>query len=80
MISKFAIWLIRLYQCTLSLLIGNQCRFFPSCSEYTRQAIETHGLVKGAGLGANRICRCHPWHEGGFDPVPEKTPQQTTEN
>ena len=48
------------------------CRFVPSCSEYFGDAIETHGLMKGGGIGLRRICRCHPWSEAGFDPVPGK--------
>lgn len=72
MLARIAIKLIAVYQCTLSLLIGNQCRFYPSCSHYTQQAIEQHGLLKGGGYGCRRILRCHPWHPGGFDPVPEK--------
>lgn len=71
MITKLVIKLIRLYQLTLSLLIGNQCRFYPTCSEYTKLAIETHGLLRGSYLGIRRISCCHPWHEGGYDPVPE---------
>ena len=50
--------------------IGKDCRFFPSCSEYTAQAIQKHGACKGACLGLKRILRCHPWNPGGFDPVP----------
>lgn len=71
MLDKFAIKLIRVYQLTLSLLIGQQCRFFPSCSHYTQEAIEKHGLVRGIGLGSKRILRCHPWHPGGIDLVPD---------
>ena len=70
MITRIAIKLITLYQYSLSRLIGSQCRFYPSCSHYTKEAIETHGLLKGFYLGSRRIARCHPWHEGGFDPVP----------
>lgn len=70
MITRLAIRLITLYQLTLSLLIGNQCRFYPSCSQYTREAIETHGLAKGIWLGLRRISHCHPWHAGGVDLVP----------
>ncbi|WP_411268246.1 membrane protein insertion efficiency factor YidD [Pseudohongiella sp. O18] len=70
MLAKIAIKLISVYQCTLSLLIGNQCRFYPSCSHYTQDAIVTHGLAKGCMMGAKRILRCHPWHPGGYDPVP----------
>jgi putative membrane protein insertion efficiency factor len=65
--------LIRTYQLTLSPLLGPRCRFYPSCSRYTLEAIETHGALRGTWLGAKRICRCHPFHEGGFDPVPEPT-------
>lgn len=62
--------LIRLYQYLLSPWIGNQCRFYPTCSEYARQAIEYHGSLKGTWLALKRISRCHPWHPGGIDLVP----------
>lgn len=71
MLDKIAIKLITLYQHTFSLLIGNQCRFYPSCSHYTQEAIQKHGLVRGIGLGSRRILRCHPWHPGGIDLVPD---------
>ena len=61
---------IRLYQLTLSPMLGNVCRFTPSCSRYAIEALEKHGPVKGLYLAARRIMRCNPWHEGGFDPVP----------
>ena len=70
MVKTYLIKLITLYQKTLSLLVGRQCRFEPSCSQYTKEAIELHGSIKGTILGARRISRCHPWHEGGYDPVP----------
>ena len=71
MIKSLLIRLITLYQLTLSFLIGNQCRFHPTCSQYTKEAIEQDGSLKGSMFGAKRICSCHPWHEGGYDPVPE---------
>lgn len=71
MLDKVAIKMITVYQYTLSLLIGNQCRFYPSCSHYTQEAIQKHGLARGVWLGSRRILRCHPWHPGGIDLVPE---------
>lgn len=62
--------LIRLYQYAISPLLGRRCRFFPSCSEYAAEAVEKHGVFKGAALGLKRLSRCHPWNPGGFDPVP----------
>lgn len=63
-------FLIRTYQVTLSALIGRQCRYLPTCSTYTDEAIQRHGLWAGGWIGAARICRCHPWGASGFDPVP----------
>jgi len=62
--------LIRIYQYAISPFLGRRCRFFPSCSEYTAEAVARHGAGKGALLGLKRIVRCHPWNAGGFDPVP----------
>lgn len=62
--------LIRAYQWVLSPLLGPSCRFYPSCSHYALEAIENHGALRGVWLTVKRISRCHPWHEGGFDPVP----------
>ena len=62
--------LIRCYKYAISPLLGSRCRFYPSCSEYTAEAVEKHGALKGALLGMKRIFRCHPWNPGGFDPVP----------
>ncbi|MEQ8484268.1 MAG: membrane protein insertion efficiency factor YidD [Pseudomonadales bacterium] len=68
--KRAALALIRLYQLTLSPFIGQQCRFHPSCSHYAAEAIDRYGVMRGSWLGARRLCRCHPFHPGGFDPVP----------
>jgi len=70
MVTKVIQQLIRLYQRMLSPLLGPRCRYYPSCSQYTLEALQVHGLWRGLWLGARRIARCHPLHEGGFDPVP----------
>jgi len=62
--------LIRAYQYLLRPLLGANCRFYPSCSDYAREAVEKYGALKGAWLALRRISRCHPYHPGGFDPVP----------
>ena len=67
---KLLLVLIRCYKYAISPLLGQNCRFFPSCSDYSVQAIEKYGALKGSGLALKRILRCHPWNPGGFDPVP----------
>jgi uncharacterized protein len=62
------IGLIRVYQVTLSPLLGNVCRFEPSCSRYMIEALRKYGLFRGLGKGLYRISRCHPWNPGGYDP------------
>jgi len=62
--------LLRAYQYALRPLLGANCRFHPSCSDYAREAIERHGAVRGVWLAARRLARCHPYHAGGYDPVP----------
>lgn len=62
--------LIRFYQLAISPVMPPSCRFMPSCSAYAIDALAQHGPIKGAYLAAHRICRCHPWNDGGFDPVP----------
>lgn len=66
----FLILLIRLYQLTLSPLLGSSCRFTPTCSQYGLQAVRKHGAFKGGWLTIKRIGRCHPWGGHGHDPVP----------
>jgi uncharacterized protein len=60
---------LRTYKRWVSPLLPSACRFHPTCSEYMMQAVEAHGVVRGVWLGVRRLCRCHPFHEGGFDPV-----------
>jgi len=69
--QKLLISLLRAYQYLISPLLGNHCRFFPSCSSYAITAVQTHGALSGSWLALKRVLRCHPWHPGGFDPVPE---------
>ena len=70
MLSRvIAIGLIRTYKLVISPLLPSACRFHPTCSEYMKDAIEKHGVLKGVGMGLRRLSRCHPFHEGGFDPV-----------
>lgn len=64
------LWLIRIYQTFVSPMLPPSCRFIPSCSVYTYQAIDKYGLFKGGWLGVKRISRCHPLNPGGYDPVP----------
>lgn len=71
--SKFCILLIAAYRYLLSPVLGNHCRYHPSCSNYTTQAIQRFGCISGIYLGTKRILRCHPWHSGGYDPVPNKS-------
>jgi hypothetical protein len=61
---------VRGYQYALRPMLGANCRFYPSGSDYAREAIERHGAMRGSWLAARRVCRCHPYHPGGFDPVP----------
>ena len=66
-----AIILVRIYQWTLRPLLGQNCRFYPTCSDYSLQALERHGFFYGSWLTVKRLCKCHPWHPGGTDHIPE---------
>ncbi|WP_395375038.1 membrane protein insertion efficiency factor YidD [Marinicella sp. W31] len=80
MIKTILIKLIHVYRYLFSPFLGNRCRFHPSCSEYMIEAIQQHGIIRGMGLGFKRLGRCHPWSEGGLDPVPEaKTKNHKTQ-
>ncbi len=68
------ILLVRGYRVLISPLLGPRCRFYPSCSQYALEALERHGALHGAWLAVRRVLRCHPWHPGGVDPVPDGIP------
>ena len=70
--KRLLVILLRGYQLLLSPMLGQRCRFYPSCSHYAIEAINTHGAARGAWLTLRRLGKCHPWHEGGLDPVPPK--------
>ena len=69
--------LIKFYRYLISPWVGHHCRFEPTCSAYALTSIERFGALRGAGLAARRLSTCHPWHEGGIDPEPEKKPEIT---
>ncbi len=71
MIARAALLAISLYRRAISPLLPPACRFYPSCSQYAAEAIQKHGLVAGGMLSLRRLSRCHPWHPGGLDPVPD---------
>lgn len=64
--------IVRGYRLFISPLLGPACRFHPSCSQYAEEALALHGLWRGGWLAARRLCRCGPWHPGGYDPVPDR--------
>ena len=66
-----AVGAVRAYQWTIRPIIGANCRFWPSCSDYAIDALRSHGALRGGALAAKRVLRCNPWHEGGWDPVPD---------
>ncbi len=67
---RLAVFLIRCYQRLLSPVLGNNCRYLPTCSTYAAEAIQSHGILKGGWLAIRRVSRCHPWGGHGYDPVP----------
>jgi len=72
LLSQFFVGLIRVYQVALSPMLGQRCRFYPSCSHYSIESIRAHGPIKGLGLTVWRVLRCNPWSAGGVDQVPAK--------
>ncbi len=72
--KRLLLALIAGYRYLVSPLLGNHCRYHPSCSAYAQEAIETHGALRGTALALRRLARCHPFHPGGYDPVPEPGP------
>ncbi|MHB8054548.1 MAG: membrane protein insertion efficiency factor YidD [Candidatus Aminicenantales bacterium] len=66
----FVLAVLRLYKKTVSPLLGTHCRYYPTCADYTFQAIEKYGVARGIFLGLKRLLRCHPFHAGGLDPLP----------
>jgi putative membrane protein insertion efficiency factor len=68
--KSLLLFLIRGYQYALRPMLGANCRFYPTCSDYAQEAVDRHGALKGLWLASRRILRCHPYHPGGFDPVP----------
>ena len=76
MSRAFLLALLRGYQYLFRPLLGSNCRYYPSCSDYALEAISEHGALRGSALAAARVCRCHPFHPGGYDPVPRVRPSQ----
>ena len=72
--QRILIGALRVYGWLISPLLGNHCRYHPTCSAYAQEAVAVHGPLRGLWLGARRLLRCHPWHPGGYDPVPPAKP------
>ncbi|MCH9684562.1 MAG: membrane protein insertion efficiency factor YidD [Deltaproteobacteria bacterium] len=70
-VARVLVGMIRLYQRYISPMLGPRCRFYPSCSHYACDALHQHGAARGTWLATRRVLRCHPFHPGGYDPVPE---------
>lgn len=74
--KQLALELIKLYQCTISRVTPPSCRFTPTCSHYSYEAIERFGMARGIWLTVKRLARCNPFNSGGYDPVPQTTPKR----
>ncbi|MDN4053499.1 membrane protein insertion efficiency factor YidD [Massilia sp. YIM B02763] len=68
--NRLLVWLLRGYQLMVSPMLGQNCRFYPTCSNYAVEAVQLHGAARGSWLALRRVCRCHPWNDGGVDLVP----------
>jgi putative membrane protein insertion efficiency factor len=75
---NLCVLILRIYRAVISPLYGDVCRYYPSCSAYTLEAIQQYGVVRGTWMGSKRIARCHPWAAGGVDDVPERVPHRHT--
>jgi putative membrane protein insertion efficiency factor len=74
------LFIIKFYQFFISPWLGSNCRYSPTCSDYTKEALHTHGAIKGLFLGTRRILRCHPFTDGGYDPVPKSRSSNDIDN
>jgi putative membrane protein insertion efficiency factor len=74
--SRLLVWVMRMYQLILSPMLGQNCRFYPSCSSYAIEALRVHGAARGSLLSLRRVCKCHPWNDGGVDLVPPARGEQ----
>jgi putative membrane protein insertion efficiency factor len=70
MMARILVWIVKAYQMILSPFFGQQCRFYPTCSQYAVEAIQKHGALLGSYYTVRRLLRCHPWCDGGHDPIP----------
>jgi len=70
MMARLLIWIVKAYQLVLSPFFGQQCRFYPTCSQYALDALHKHGAIAGSYYTVRRLSRCHPWCDGGHDPIP----------
>lgn len=70
MMARLLIWIVKAYQLVLSPFFGQQCRFYPTCSQYAVDALHKHGAITGSYYTVRRLLRCHPWCDGGHDPIP----------